>query len=322
MNPRRPNVDIGDAAMLATATIWAGNNVLVKAYVDRIGAVPYVFGRFVIVCVLLFAWLRFRRVDLRIARSDLPRFFLTGVTGFAIYNLLFTVGLAHTSAFSVAILVGLGPVFTLVLSAVMRIERIRPVQWAGVLCAMAGVTVFVGDKLAGAAPALGDILSITAAAVFAIYSLATRPIVRTYGSPVVTAWSALFGLIASLPVTLPPAVDKDWTELGPAAWLALLYSAAMSMLVAYTIWGWAIERKGVARTVPYLYLVPPLTGGLAIVFLNERFGILKVAGAVLVLLGVGLARRGGVSLPVEREPTTSQASLAGLDGERASASAG
>jgi drug/metabolite transporter (DMT)-like permease len=63
------------------------------------------------------------------------------------------------------------------------------------------------------------------------------------------------------------------------------------MLLAYTIWGWAIERRGVARTVPYLYLVPILTGLFSLFFLDERFTRFKVAGAALVLAGVGLARR-------------------------------
>lgn len=306
MNRLRLELDIGDAAMLATAVIWAANNVIVKAFVERIGAVPYVFGRFTIVCLLLFGWLLLRRTNLRIQRQHLAWFLLTGVSGYAVYNLLFTIAAEKTSAFSVAILVALGPVFTLCITALLRIEHVRPVQWAGVACAMVGVTVFVGDKLIQSVPARGDIYSLIAAVTFAIYSLATRPIVRVYGSPVVTAWSAFIGLIASLPITLPAALDEDWPALGWASWAALFYSAGMSMLVAYTIWGWAIERRGVGRTVPYLYLVPLITGTLAAIFLDERFGPIKLIGGALVLAGIGLARRThivvtDVSPPAERQ---------------------
>lgn len=308
MRSDRIVLDRGDAAMFATALIWATNNVLVKAYVDRIGAVPYVFGRFVIVCLLLFSFLLVRGADLRVARKDWRWFLLTGVTGFAAYNLLFTIGLERTSAFSVAILVGLGPIFTLILTAILRIEHVRPVQWAGVACALLGVLIFVGDKLLESEPAIGDVISIVAAVVFAVYSLSTRPIVRAYGSPLVTAWSALVGLVVSLPITLAPSLDKDWSEIGPGGAVALFYSAAISMLVAYTIWGWAIERKGVGRTVPYLYLVPLITAGMAVLFLDERFGPVKVIGAGLVLVGVGLARRGGVTIMRSAPPEQSTSS--------------
>ena len=294
------NLDTGDAAMLLVVGIWAGNNIIVKAYVDRIGTVPYVFGRFVIVCVLLFAWLAFRGTDLRIARRDIPTFLFTGIAGFAIYNLLFTAGLERTSAFSVAVLVGLGPIFALIFTALLRIERVRPVQWAGVVCAMLGVTVFVSEKATGGSSAVGDLFAITAAAIFAAYTLATRPIVQRYGSPVVTAWSALIGLMVSLPITLPAALDEDWRRLGAPTWMALFYSGAISMLVAYTIWGWAIGRKGVGRTVPYLYLVPLITGVLAVTVLGEEMTIVKIIGGVLILVGVNLARR--TAILIETEP--------------------
>jgi len=316
LNIKRKNLDLGDAAMLATALIWASNNVIMKAYVERIGAVPYVFGRFLIVSILLFALLRLRRVDLSIRRSDIPRFLFTGITGYAIYNLLFTVGLSHTSAFSVAVLVGLGPMFTLVFTAVLKIERVRPLQWGGVGLAMLGVTIFVGDKLVGSSPAIGDIMSIIAASIFGIYTLSTRPLVRTYGAPVVTAWSALIGLIASLPITLPPVIEHDWTAVGAKAWAALFYSAAISMLVAYTLWGWAVERKGIGRTVPYLYLVPLLTGGMAVLFLGEHLTIVMIIGSGLVLAGVGLARR-SISIvsvePVAESPVTPGVASASAD---------
>jgi drug/metabolite transporter (DMT)-like permease len=283
--------EIADLAMLLTATIWAANNVIVKAALDLVAPLPYVFSRFLIVVVLMFLWLRLRGVALRVPRQDILLFIFTGITGYAVYNLLFTVGLNHTSAFSVAILISLGPVFTLILAAVLGMERIRPVQWLGVACSTVGVALFVGEKLGGSAPATGDALSLLAAICFAAYSLATQPLVRRHGSPMVTAWSALVGLIAIFPITLPAVVDQDWVGIGVRGWSALLYSSAISMLVAYTIWGWAIERRGVARTAPFLYLIPILTGVFSLLFLDETFGWLKVLGALLVLLGVALTRR-------------------------------
>jgi drug/metabolite transporter (DMT)-like permease len=62
------------------------------------------------------------------------------------------------------------------------------------------------------------------------------------------------------------------------------------MLLAYTIWGWAIQRRGVARTALFLYLIPVITGVLSMFFLGESFGVIKVLGALLVLGGVLLAR--------------------------------
>lgn len=150
--------------------------------------------------------------------------------------------------------------------------------------------MFVGDGVRGGAPVGGDLLSLFAAVSFSIYSLATRSLVREYGAPTATAWSALVGLVAVAPWAGPAVARQDWRGLSVGAWASLVYASALSMLAAYTMWAWAIERRGVGRTVPFLYLVPIATGVLAALFLGERFGPVKVAGGLLVLLGVGLVR--------------------------------
>lgn len=299
-------LDTADLAMLGVVIVWAANNVVVKDALDELTPLAYVGGRFVIVLVLLFGWFGARR-SLRLPdRADLPLVLLAGLSGYAAYNTLFTFGLEHTSAFSVALLISLGPIFTMLLATALGTERIRLGQWLGIACAAIGVAVFVGNTLRNGAPAAGDLLSLLAAFSFSVYSLATQPLVRRYGAPAATAWSALVGLIAILPWAGPAMARQEWTELSLAGWGALFFASVLSMLVAYTVWAWAISRRGVGRTVPFLYLVPILTGIFAALLLNETFGPLKVVGGALVLVGVGLVRLAGggpmaaQTLPIER----------------------
>lgn len=291
--------DIADGAMLSVALIWAGNNVFTKAILNtRIDPLPYVFCRFAMVATLMFGWFYLRRVDVRVRRQDIPLFLVAGVTGYAFYNLLFVVGLSHTTAFASAIMVSLGPIFTLVFSAILRFERVRWVQWAGVVCSFAGVSLFVGEKLTSGRPAYGDLLNLVGASSFAIYSIATRPLIMRYGSPVVTAWSVLIGLIAVTPVTFVALINQDWSGVGVVGWTGMIYAGVLSMLVGYTIWGWAIRRQGVGRTAPFLFFIPVVTGILSALILDEALTIFKIIGAVFVLIGVSLARRTHAVVPL------------------------
>lgn len=133
-------------------------------------------------------------------------------------------------------------------------------------------------------------LSLLAAAAFAVYSLTARPLVMRYGATMATAWSALVGLLMVFPFGWAATREQQWTGLSVDAWASLAFASVVSMLIAYTIWSWAIERCGVSRTVPYLFLVPIGTGVLAALLLGERFGLPKIAGALLVLLGTALVR--------------------------------
>jgi O-acetylserine/cysteine efflux transporter len=298
--------DLGDGAMLFVALVWAGNNVLAKSVLgERIDAYPYVFLRFVVVASGMFLWLGVKRQNLHVDRADYGQFILTGITGHGAYNLLFAVGLSHTSAFAAAILVSLGPVFSMIFATILGIDQVRAVQWFGVACAFAGVALFMGEKLFNNGLAAGGIYNLLGAIVFAIYGLATRPIVKKYGSPVVTLWSSVIGLASVAPFTLHKTIDQDWSRIGVHGWVAVLYAGIMSLLVGYTLWGWAIERRGIARTVPFLYVVPIATGILSVIFLDESIDAYKIGGAALVLAGVTLARRGKIpGAAVKPSPAT------------------
>jgi len=290
-------VDVAELAMLLTVLIWAGNNIIVKGVVDTIAPLPYVFLRFLFVVVIVFGLYILRgRIPL-IPRDDLKWFLLTGLTGYALYNALFTAGLKYTTAFSTAVMISSAPLLTSVLARALGIEAMSRRQWAGFVLSLLGVAVFVSDKLVEGNPAWGDLLSFLAAISFAVYSLATRPIVQRHGSLMVTAWSSLIGLVIIAPVAAIPMVRQDWGALGFTGWGAILYSSALSMLLAYTIWGWAIQRRGVARTALFLYLIPVLTGVLSFLALGESFGVMKIAGALLVFAGVVMARMGGAPRP-------------------------
>ena len=287
--------DRADGAMLAVVFVWAGNNVLTKSALGTdISPRLYVLLRLLIVSILLGGWLLARAEEWRLPRSEFARIVLAGVSGYAIYNLLFVIGLSRTTAFSAAILIAMAPVITLIMSAVLGLEPVSPRQWAGVVVAVVGVSIFVGEKLLAGTPALGDLLNLLAACSFSVYSLTTQALVRRYPSPVITFWSVTVGLIAVLPFTFTAALNEDWQTLQWRGWTAVLYAAVLSMMVAYTIWGWAIARRGTGRTVPFLFLIPIVTGLLSVLFLGEEIGFLQILGAGLVLSGVGLARAGVV----------------------------
>ncbi len=250
-------------------------------------------GRFLIVIALVWTWIAWRRLPVRIALPDWPLLLVAGVCGFGIHNALFTIGMQHTSAFSAALLLSLSPIFTMLLARVIGMEHPTSAQWLVTGLAAAGVLVFVGDKLrAGGlgSAAVGDLLSLVSAFIFAVYSMAARPLTARYGALVTTAWAVVVGLAAVVPWGLGPALREPWLALPLPAWGSLFYAAAVSMLIGYSLWAWAMNRGGVARTAPYLFLVPVATGIMSALALGEVFTPARIAGALMVLAGTTLVR--------------------------------
>lgn len=303
-------LDAADAAMLAVVLMWAANNILIKVTVDILPPLPYVVGRFVIVIVLVWAWIAWRRIPARIAMADWPLVLVAGVCGFGAYNALFTVGIQRTSAFSAALLISLSPIFTMLLARAMGQDHLTPAQWLATALAAAGVLVFVGDKLRSegiGSAAAGDLLTLVAAFLFAVYSLASRPLTARYGAMVATAWAVVVGLLAVAPWGLGPALREPWLTLPLPVWGSLVYAAAVSMLIGYSLWSWAMNRGGVARTAPYLFLIPVATGIMSAAALGEVFTPARIGGALMVLAGTTLVRLLGRRVTVPAAASASDA---------------
>ena len=71
--------------------------------------------------------------------------------------------------------------------------------------------------------------------------------------------------------------------------VTVLYYAIFSSVLALSFLIFGIKRIGPNRASPFSYIVPVLTGVMAIAFLGETFEIYHAAGIVLVLGGVYLA---------------------------------
>jgi drug/metabolite transporter (DMT)-like permease len=64
----------------------------------------------------------------------------------------------------------------------------------------------------------------------------------------------------------------------------------VSAFLGWLVWGWANAVRGVARTAPLMYLMPPVAGLVAWWLTGERYTAIKLGGAALTLAGVALAQ--------------------------------
>jgi drug/metabolite transporter (DMT)-like permease len=232
---------------------------------------------------------------LTVDATDYPRLALAGVLGFSLYMVISIVGVSETTAFSNALMIALAPLFSALLLFAWRMERIRGIQVVGMVMSLAGVVIFLADKAShgiGIATA-GDLLSLLAALFYAAYTVSLKPLLGRYPATVVTAYTLSIGAIPVLWLSAPAVVQQDWSRVDLAGWSVLLWASIFPVYAAWTAWSWATARAGVARTNVFLYLVPVVSGVVAFFLLGEPFGPLKLAGAVLALSGLILARRGG-----------------------------
>ena len=75
----------------------------------------------------------------------------------------------------------------------------------------------------------------------------------------------------------------------------------VSAFLGWLVWGWVNAVRGVARSAPLMYLMPPVAGMVAWLVTGERYTGVKLAGAALTLGGVALAQLTSSRTPVVRD---------------------
>src|SRR6476660_3490069 len=116
------------AAALATMFVWGVNFAFVKHVLDGIGVEALMFVRFAVLPLLGFALLlvifrrRIRHTWPR--RRDLPRFIVAGLIGHAAHIGVVMYGMNLSTPFSSSLVLTSGPLFTLIILAVLKVERL------------------------------------------------------------------------------------------------------------------------------------------------------------------------------------------------------
>jgi drug/metabolite transporter (DMT)-like permease len=199
------------------------------------------------------------------------------------------------------------PCFTaLGLHAFVPGERMRRLQWCGVLVAFIGIALafadgFVRAPAPGASPyagMLGDALGVLGGAMWA----ATTVVVRATSLSHTSASKTLFyQLVVSAVVLLALAFalgEQHRVHVTPLAMVSLTYQAVAVAFASYLTWFWLLTRYMASRLSVFSFLTPLFGVGFGVALLGESFSTRFVFASTLVLAGIVL-----VNAPARRSAT-------------------
>jgi drug/metabolite transporter (DMT)-like permease len=290
---------------LLLIVVWGANFSVQKAVFTALSPGGFLFVRYFMMPVAA-ALLLCSRYGLRwpkVSRRDAFALLRLGLIGHLLHVGLVTYGIHWSTAFSSSLILACGPIFTLFILHWHGHEKLTRGQVAGVAVACCGVLAFLSDKLFGGhwQAGGGDLMLLAAAALFSYYTVAGKPLIERLGGVTVMAYCVLFGSGPVVLLSLPAGFAVAWTDIGPAIWAGTFYAVIISAFLGWLAWGWINAVRGVARTAPLMYLMPPVAGLVAWALTGERYSAIKVGGAALTLAGVALAQFGSSPRDPARE---------------------
>lgn len=300
-------------ALVGINIFWAGSSVAAKVALEYISPMTLAFLRFSVAAVLMYLTSRMFRVDLRVARSDWPRFWAMGVLGLAFTYVLTYVGMRYTMASHAALLIATEPVFIAILSAVFLRERLRGTRVLAILVGLAGVYIIVnnGVRPVGVSVRLvGDALITLALVCEAMASVVGKQLVSRYHPMAVISYEMTIGGLALAPFaswelfgplamsTQHHGVDAHMVSCatlpgGPghlaltsaSAW-AVLYLILPCTVLGYTVWYTLLEGRDAGEMSVSLYIQPAVGALLGWYFLGDHITAYTLGGGALVFVAL------------------------------------
>src|SRR5260370_3267419 len=288
--------------MVMCCFIWGFNHVAAKLAAPDMSLVMQGGVRSVIAAACLLVWPRTRGIPL----FQRDGTFWPGLAAGALFAgefLFIFAGLAYTGAARMVVFIYLAPCMTaLGVRWFLRSERLRPLQWAGVLCAFGGISLAFSDGFAASRSSLlGDAFGAIAAVLWA----ASTGAMRATSLSVASASKTLFYQLAVAALTLPVASvlmgESGVVAITPVVVASLFYQGVVVAFASYLVWFWLLTRYYAARLLVFSFLTP-LFGVIAgVVVLSEPVTPAFIGAVAMVGAGIYLVnlRRCELSNPLQ-----------------------
>lgn len=274
-------------ALFSTLLLWA------SAFVGiRFGLVGYTPGALALLRFLVGSFsmllLRFWLADERkIPWNMRLRLMLVGVAGIGMYNLCLNVGEQTVSAGVASFVIGLIPVFTILLSFLFLGERLGKYVWSGVFISMLGLTVLLFGETGHMSINLGVLIILNSAFMGGIYNVSQRFFLQQYHPVAATSW-VIWGGTLSLMYFLPDLL-REFPIADTKSTYAAIYMGIFPAAIAYAAWAYVLSNLSASTASIYLYGLPILSTILGFFLLGEIPSFMSLMGGLIALVGALIA---------------------------------
>ncbi|MGH9328586.1 MAG: DMT family transporter [Terriglobia bacterium] len=288
----RPKTGLASALMLLTTFFWAGNIVAGKMALAgfsplalaqlRMGAAAILYG------ALFIAWHGFP--SLHLTRRQWLSLILMGLTGITLNQICYIGGLARTSVTHTGLIQAAGPVIVLLLAGMMKLETLTLGKILGMAISFLGVAVLLVEKPPHGSGAhwQGDLILLAASGFFAYYTILMKEVANVYDTLTLNTLVFGVGAVLLIPFCARPVSEVNWRRVPPHAWWGLAFMVLFASLIAYLIYGFALQELSASFVAAFSYLQPIMAAALGVWLLGEKISGGAVLGGILILLGVYL----------------------------------
>ena len=294
MTTRKPHLDLfAISLLLACCLFWGLQQVLIKATIAEIPPMFQASLRLAGASALLLLWCLWRGVPLFKRDGSLKAGLLAGALFSAEFACIY-LGLQYTTASRLTVFLYTSPFWVAVLLPWwVKSERLRGLQWVGLLAAFVAVVFALREGFTGdhTATARGDILALVAGMLWGL----TTVVIRATSLVKISAEKLLFYQLAVSALTLPAlslGLGEVWVwHFSFFAITSLVLQTVVGAFASYLAWMWMLGRYPATKISVFVFFTPLFTLLFGALWLKESVTPGLLAALAMVVVGLVLMNR-------------------------------
>lgn len=284
---------LGHLGAIVTISCWGASFVSTKVLMEKGGFTPVEMFtyRFTVAYLLLLLLTCNKRLMSRNWRDEFA-FLVCGICAGSLYFITENYALRNTTASNVSLLASISPIFTTLLCGLFYKMKITGGVIIGSVIAFIGVgfVVFSASTDGLEIHPLGDMLALSAALSWGLYSIVVKRLIPLYNSFFITRKLFFYGVLTSLPILCMQPEPYHVLELidltHPEYIINFSFLVLMCSVTAYLIWNEAMKILGSVTSNNYLYGQPVVTMIIGVSALGEPLTVMGCIGCLLIIGGL------------------------------------
>jgi len=267
---------------------WGMSFVWSKIVLEFYDPITTVLLRLILSSVLIFSGLKIFNKIQRIKKDDYVLFAFSSLFNPFLYFIGENYGLQLSSPTTTSVIIATIPVFTPILAFIVYKERLSVLNIVGLLVSFFGVLFMLVNKDFSFNTSVEGVLWLSLAVISAVlYSVLLKKLAVKYDAFRIIATQNMIGTMYFLPlffifdfrhfITVTPSTN---------AIVALLLLAFFASSLAFVFFTISSREIGISKTNLFTNLIPVFTTIFSFFILNEQFEGKKIAGMIIVIVGV------------------------------------
>lgn len=280
---------------------WAFSFIWFKIANKSFPPVTIVFLRLLSSVILLTIYLVLSKGFMKIRKGDLKLFLMLATFEPFLYFLGESFGLTYVSATVCSVLISTIPVFATIGAWLVFKEKLKTLNYAGIIISFIGVLVFLLNKHGSLAYNFKGIALLLFAVLSAVgYNLVLSRLVRKYSPGYIVNVQNIIGAILFLPIFMiadfKTFIHGSYT---PVMFLPVIALAAFASCAAFILFAYSVSKIGILKANVFTNFIPLFTALFSFLLMGDKLTFQNILGMIIVIAGILMAQFDGKIDPVD-----------------------